>query len=201
MRDAHDLAGDFQHRFVISGRVRDPHNVRPADAMLSLGYDRDGAGYGIAVPMTADGAFTTQTVYPGTYVLMVVRNPYSHTEPSMPVGLSVVRVEQRDVPNVTVTIQRDVEIRGRIRTASGQQLPARPHLTACLAEEGVRHAACRTADVAADGTFVLRNAYGLRLVTLAGRRSRVELDGRDITRVPTDFSTVAGRTLDVIVSR
>ena len=181
-----------QHRFVISGRVLDPHNLRPADAMLSLGYDRDGAGYGIPVPMTSDGLFTTQTVYPGTYVLMVVRNPYSHTEPAMPVGLSIVRVENRDASGVTVTIQRDAEIRGRIRMPAGSPLPSRIHLTACLAEEGVRHAACRVADVAADGTFVLRNAYGRRLLRIAGVGARVLLDGREITRVPTDFSAASG---------
>jgi hypothetical protein len=72
-------------------------------------------------------------------------------------------------------------------------------LTSCLAEDGVRHAACRPADVAADGTFVLRNAYGPRLLSVVGTPARVVLDGRDITRVPTDFSAVS-RPLRIVLT-
>jgi hypothetical protein len=192
------LNAELQHRHVISGRVVDPLNLRPADAMLSLGYDRDGAGYGTPVPMTSTGEFVTQVVYPGTYVLMLVRTPYSSSHPPMPVGLSVVQVGGGDLTGVIVTVRQDTAAEGQIRAERGGHLPPAVHITSCLAQEGVRFAACRPAEVTADGRFTLRNAFGLRLLD-AGRPARVLLDGRDITATPTDFSTLGRSRLEVIV--
>jgi hypothetical protein len=188
----------FQHRYVISGRIIDPHGLRPADAMLSLGYDRDGVGYGAAVPVTVTGEFVTQVVYPGTYVLMLVRTPYSTTHPPMPVGLTLVEVGNQDLTGVTVTVERDTEARGRIRLARGRRLPPALYLSACLARDGVRRAACRPAAVASDGTVVLRNAFGPRLLE-SSHPIRVLLDGTDITRVPADFSRLGKANLEIVL--
>lgn len=197
-----------QFRFVISGRIADPHGVRPPDMMLSLAYDRDGQGLSLPVTMTKDGAFATQTVYPGNYVLMAVRNPYSHTERSMPIGLEIVTVGQGDTHGVTVTIQRDYALEGRFRINAGTPRRSGVIVQSCLAVEGVRRAACLAADEAPDGRFVLRNAYGPRLLTVVTRgadsasaaRARVLLDGRDITNVPTDFSQVSNARLEIQLS-
>ena len=190
------MENELQHRYVISGRVVDPLGLAPAEALLSLGYDRDGTGYGTSVPMTAAGAFVTQVVYPGTYVLMLVRTPYSQTHPPMPVGLTVVQVGNQDLTGVIVTVRRDFAVQGRVRPEAPAVPLVNVHVTACLAHEGVRRAACRPVPISADGTFVLRNAFGLRL--LEGPR-RVFLDRKDITRVPTDFSTLGKANLEIVL--
>ena len=190
------MNSELQHRYVISGRVVDPLGLAPAEALLSLGYDRDGTGYGAPVPMTPTGAFVTQVVYPGTYVLMLVRTPYSATQPPMPVGLTVVQVGNQDLSGVVVTVRRDFAIHGRVRAGAAAVSPANVYVSACLVQEGVRRAACRPVQISADGTFVLRNAFGLRL--LEGPRG-VFLDRKDITRVPTDFSTLGKANLEIVL--
>lgn len=182
-----------QPRFTISGRVEDPHNLRPADAMLSLAFERDGVGYGIPVPMTRAGDFATHALSPGTYVLTVVRTPNSKVAPSTTVGLTITRIENADVTGLRVTIQPDMSIEGTFRMERGIAWPSQIVVTTCLEPEGARMANCVAADGAPGGKFVLRNAYGPRLLNVAYSgpqiaRPRILLDGRDITRVATDFS-------------
>lgn len=198
-----------QWRYLIAGRVEDPHGLRPANAMATVGFDRDGVGYGIPMAVAADGSFVTHALSPGTYVLTVIRNPYSTTERSMPVGLTIARIENADVTGVTVTIQPDMALGGRIRLAPGTPRPSSVVVTSCLAVDGVRHAGCLAADGASDGTFILRNTYGPRLLQVAASAGpgsryaepRVLLDGRDITTEPVDFSAKASARLEVVLSR
>jgi len=198
-----------QWRYLIAGRVEDPHGLRPANAMVTVGFDRDGVGYGIPLAVAADGSFVTHALSPGTYVLTVIRHPCSATERSMPVGLTIARIENADVTGVTVTIQPDMTLEGRIRLASGTPGPPCVVVTSCLAVDGVRRAGCLTAEGASDGRFILRNAFGPRLLQIAacdGRgpryaEPRVLLDGRDVTREPTDFSTKTSSVLEIVLSR
>ena len=192
-----------QPRFTISGRVEDPHKLRPAEAMLSLAFERDGMGYGIPVPMTRAGDFATHALSPGTYVLTVVRTPNSKVAPSTTVGLTITRIENADVTGLRVTIQPDMSIEGTFRMAPGIAWPAQIVVTSCLEPEGTRLANCLAAEGAPGGRFVLRNAYGPRLlkVSYSGAQiaqPRILLDGRDITRVATDFSAHPGARLEVV---
>lgn len=196
-----------QPRFVISGRVEDPHHLMPGDAMLTVGFDRDGVPYGVPVTMTASGAFATNWLTAGSYVLTVIRHPYSDTERPVPMGLAVARIVDRDVTNVTVTVRPDVAMEGRLRTTSGTPVPAGVAVTSCLADEGVRLAGCVTAQRLAGGRFVLRNAFGPRLLHVedpsrpaASYVPQVMLDGRDITHVPTDLSAQPAGTLQIVLS-
>lgn len=197
------LAFGSQPRFTISGRVEDPHNLRPADAMLSLAFERDGVGYGIPVPLTGEGGFATHALSPGVYVLTVIRTPHSRVAPATVIGLTIARIENADVTNLRVTIQPDMALEGRFRMAPGLAWPASIHVMSCLEPEGTRLANCLPAEGAPGGRFVLRNAYGPRVlnVTYAGPRiapPRILLDGRDITGVATDFSAHPGAALEVL---
>lgn len=200
-------AHDAQPRFVISGRVEDPHHLMPKDAMLTVGFDRDGVPYGVPVTMTASGAFATNWLTAGSYVLTVIRHPYSETQRPVPMGLAVARIVDRDVTNVTVTVRPDVAVEGRLRTTSGAPVPAAVAVTSCLADEGVRLAGCVSAQRLTGGRFVLRNAFGPRLLHVedpsrpaASYVPQVLLDGRDITHIPTDFSAQPAGTLQIVLS-
>lgn len=200
-------ARDAQPRFVISGRVEDPHHLMPGDAMLTVGFDRDGVPYGVPVTMTAAGAFATNWLTAGSYVLTVIRHPYSETQRPVPMGLAVARIVDRDVTNVTVTVMPDVAVEGQLRTKSGAPIPAAVAVTSCLADEGVRLAGCVAAQRLPDGRFVLRNAFGPRLLHVedpsrpaASYVPQVMLDGRDITHVPTEFSAQPVGTLQIVLS-
>lgn len=195
--------GERQPRYTISGRVEDPHNLRPADAMLTVAFERDGVSYGVPVPITRTGEFATHALSAGTYVLTVVRTPNSRLAPSTTVGLTIARIVNADVTDVRVTIQRDMALEGRVRTAPGLIRPESMVVRSCLESDGARLANCVAVPVAPGGGFVLRNAYGPRLLEVEypgprTSRPRMLLDGRDVTRVPTDFSAYPGARLEVV---
>jgi hypothetical protein len=190
--------------YFISGRVVDPDKLHPKDAALMLAVPDGTRAVGSKpIAMAADGSFVTPPVKPGVYALRVVRTPHSATEPAIDVAFELVRVTASDVRDVTVRIRRDTAVTGSYRMESDD--PAAPwpphlHVTAWAVIDG-RLLDARGADGAPGGRFVLRNAFGPRLLRVAykpapGRRwspSRVLLDGRDITEVPTDFTTETGR--------
>jgi hypothetical protein len=200
--------GPIDPRFVISGRVEDPLRIRPANIMLMVGYERDGLGVAYPVTIAANGTFATNTLLPAKYVLTLVRDPYSATRKSMPIGLAIAEVVNADVTGVNVTIRPDVTVVGRFRAESGIQLPSGSVVTACLSDEGLRVAACQVAESAPDGRFLLRNAFGPRFLqvdwpaspTQRNNKPRVLLDGKDVTDVPTDFSANPSADLQIVLS-
>lgn len=204
-------AAPAQTGYVISGRVEDPHNLRPEEAILMLGTEKDGGFTSIPVPLRRDGSFVTAPLKPATYVLEVVRTPHSPTKPATVVGFSIVRVTDADVAGVTVTVRPDFAIQGRFRMESDNAAPWPPHISvsAYLALDSAPLLTGTVADGAAGGRFVLRNAFGPRVLrsgyTLPpGHKwweSRVLLDGVDITNVPTDFSTKADGQLEVVFTQ
>ncbi len=70
------------------------------------------------VPVAADGAFVTLPLSPGMYMLEVVRNRFSTTEPERAVSFNIVTVGTADVSGVTVEIRRDTALTGRFRMES-----------------------------------------------------------------------------------
>lgn len=197
-----------QPEYVISGRVQDPHDLKPQDAILMLGSNRGGGSASSRpVPASADGSFTTPPVRPGTYVLEVVRTPHSRTAPATTVGLTVVSVTAADVTDVAVIVRRDSALIGRYRMESDNpaaRWPSHIHVTARLVAGDGRYLGSTGSEGAPDGRFVLRNAFGPRVLrtgyTLEPNHrwwpTRVLLDGKDITNVPTDFSRHEGSRLE-----
>jgi hypothetical protein len=198
--------------YSISGRVLDPHGLRPEAGVLMLGVPSDESFSSSRVPVAADGSFVTRLVPPGSYVLQLVRTPHSPTKPATTVGLTVVSVVGADVTGVSVTIQRDVAVDGKFTMRADDPRAAwPPHIVvnAFLALDGEYLLGGTVADGAPAGRFVLRNAFGPRVIrpgyTLAaGSRwwpDRVLLDGVDVTNVPTDFSAHPSATIEVVFTQ
>jgi hypothetical protein len=202
-RDAASAGG------VIRGRVVDPHGLRPEGAILLLGREDDGAFSATPVAVTSDGSFRTSRVPTGTYVLKVVRTPHSATKPAMDVAYEIVRVGTRDVDNVTVTVRRDTALTGTFRVETDDpaaQWPAQIVVNAFLALDGLPMLDGVVPEGAPAGKFVLRNAFGPRVLRCGYSRaadgghwwpSRVTLDGVDITNTPIDFSEREHARLEV----
>jgi hypothetical protein len=206
-------AGDVETGHTISGRVVDPYLLRPEGAILMLGQPEGLSSFSsVPVPMAADGSFTTPRRSPGIYVLQVVRTPNSATKPAQVVGQTIVQLATADVSGVTVDVRRDTTLIGRYRMESDNPKAAWPshiHVLAFLAVDGLPMVASESADGAPGGTFVLRNAFGPRVlrtgyVPVPGSSwwpSKVLLDGRDVTNVPTDFSEHPDGQLEVFFTQ
>jgi hypothetical protein len=198
--------------YVISGRVVDPHQLRPEDAVLMLGR-RDQEGFSSQpIPLGADGAFVTLALSPTTYVLELVRTPHSPTKAATVVGFTLVPLAASDVTGVTVEARRDTALTGRFRMVTDNPRAVwPPHIVvnAYLALDGMPLLNGTVAEGAPAGRFVLRNAFGPRVLrcgyTLAaGDRwwpSQVILDGVDITNAPTDFSAHENGDLEVVFTQ
>jgi hypothetical protein len=201
-----------ERRYVIAGRVVDPHQLQPEEAVLMLGREENGGFSSSPVAVAADGSFVTPKLTSGTYVLEVVGMPHSATKPAAAVGLSIVVVGSADVSGITVAVRRETAITGTFRMESDDpnaEWPTFIVVNAFLALDGMPFLGSRTAEGAPPGKFVLRNALGPRVLrcgyTLApGSRwwpSRVVLDGKDITNVPTDFSAHEDGQLEVVFTQ
>ena len=206
-----------QHRAVegghtISGRVVDPHRLRPEGAILMLGQEDDGSFSETPVDVGSDGSFVTPRLNSGTYFLTVVRTPHSPSQPATTVGFEIVRLGTNDMNDVTVTIRRDTALTGRFRMESDTPgTPWPPHIVvnAFLAIEGLPMLSAVIADGAPEGKFVLRNAFGPRVLRCGYTLSpgtkwwpaRVLLDDVDVTDVPTDFSARERGRLEIVFTQ
>ena len=199
-------------RFAISGRVVDPHNLRSENAVLRLSKQEGESSAGSEpVTVATNGSFIVRGLIPGTYTLELVQSPHV-VAGAKPVSFNAVRVTDADVTGVTVTIRRDFALTGQFKMESSNPSAAWPtHIavSAYVALDGVGFLGSKIADGASNGTFVLRNAFGPRVIkcgySLAPGSywwpSRVLLDGRDITNVPTDFSMHENGRLEVVFSQ
>ena len=199
--------------YVISGRVVDPRQLKPEGAVLMLGQPDGDTGFtSIPVPLDFKGTFTTPRRARGTYILEFVRTPHSSVKPATVVGFSVVTIDTADVTGVTVEVRPDFALTGRFRMESDNpkaEWPTHVHVIASLALDGLPELNSRIADGAPGGRFVLRNAFGPRVLRCGyalapGSKwwpSRVTLDGVDVTNVPTDFSAHPDGQLDVVFTQ
>jgi hypothetical protein len=213
------LTADFQsfgtHRdgFRIRGRVVDPHQLRPEDLTLTIEQaDRDRHTVRLhPIPIEANGSFVTDPLDPGPYLLELIRTPHSAAKPATPVGLTLVSVDA-DLSNVTVEVRRDTAITGSFRMDSDNPAAVWPTsigVSAWLALDGMTFLGSRGADGARGGRFVLRNAFGPRVLRCGYELapdskwwpSQVTLDGVDITNVPIDFSDHENGRLDVFFTQ
>ena len=200
--------GAVSNGHTISGRVIDPHQLHPEDLTLMVGRP-DGDGMSSRpIRIDANGSFVTERLGSDTYVLELVGTPNSPTKPSTTVGLTIVPLGTSDVSDVIVEVRSDTAITGTFRMESDNPAAVWPphiHVLADLALNEMTFLGSRGADGAPGGKFVLRNAFGPRVLrcgyTLAPNSrwwpSQVMLDGLDITNVPTDFSAHENGRLEV----
>lgn len=197
---------------VISGRVVDPYRLGREDTVLMLGR-RDMDGFSSEpIAVGADGSFATPPLSPQICVLQLVRAPQSPMKSGTIVGFTLVTLGASDISGVTVEVRRETAITGRFRMESDEPQALWPQhivVNASLALDGMPPLATVVAEGAAGGKFVLRNAFGPRVLRCGytnapGSRwwpSQVILDGVDITNVPTDFSAHENGRLEVVFTR
>jgi hypothetical protein len=204
---------DAPNGHTISGRVVDPHQLRLEDLTLMVGRRDGDASFGsYPVRFNGDGSFITPRLDPETYVLELIRAPRSANKPATPVGLTIVLLGASDISNVTVEVRRDTSLTGTFRMESDNpaaEWPPHIHVLASLALDGMTFLGSIGADGAPGGKFVLRNAFGPRVLrcgyTLAPGSKwwplQVMLDGVDITNVPIDFSEHENGRLEVVFTQ
>jgi hypothetical protein len=200
-------------RHTISGRIvaSDGRVPEKVELLVWQGQgDGGGGGGGAPVPVAADGSFTTSPLPPGSYVLNVGPGPLSPREPDGEGGLAIVELGSADVTGVSVRTGR-FALRGKYVMRGDDpaaKWPSHIHVMAMLVA-GNAPSVSVTADGAPNGEFVLRNAFGLRILrpgyTLQpGVRwsfAAVLLDGVDVTDVQTDFSAKPDATLEVVFTQ
>jgi hypothetical protein len=98
---------------------------------------------------------------------------------------------------------------GAKRRRARRHEPPQIVVNAFLAVDGIPLSRGTIADVESGKTFVLRNAFGPRVIRCGYTAppgvhwwlSRVLLDGVNITDVPTDFGEHAGGNLEIVFTR
>jgi hypothetical protein len=197
---------------VIAGRVVDAGRLVGDGVEVRVGKAH-GGDYPSrhAIRPAADGTFVTPPLPPGPYVLELVRTRKAPTNGNL-VGFQVVRLGTADVSGVSIDVRRDTAITGRFRMVSDHPNAAWPEyigVTAYSVIAGAGRLTRTSADGAPGGTFVLRNAFGPRVLRCAflstpGSRwwmSRVMLNGQDVTNVPTDFSRYPDGRLEIVFTQ
>jgi hypothetical protein len=169
---------------------------------------QDGIVTGSPVAIGKDGSFVTPPLASGTYVLQISHGLYPAPDWNTVIGLQIVRVGEADVSGVSIEVRRDTAITGRFSMEGDKSLAEWPKsvtVNAFLALEGMP----MWQGVVTNGTpgqnFVLRNAFGPRVIRCgyvlsrghAWWPSKVTLNGKDITNVPTDFSLHEDGQLEV----
>lgn len=206
-------AGNFGPGSVtVSGRLDDPHGLRTEDAVVAMYRRRENGASGIHLEIAKDGSFASPLVPSGFYSFEVVRTPYSATHPATAIGVGWVDVDAADVTGLVLSVRRDTELVGSYRIAGDRANPPWPksvHVQAPLVVGGTEiWWGAQVTHGAEGGRFILRNAYGPRVLRVsdtpasgyAAARVQVLLDGRDITNVPTDFSEHESSKLEVVLN-
>ncbi len=194
--------------YKISGRIVDPHRVWSDGAVLTLVGRADNSYSMRPVVLTSKKSFVTPPVPAGIYVLEVTRKQEDTQHEPRVIGSTIVEVTSRDVSGVVVELRRDTAITGVFRMESDNPKAVWPtsiSVAAYMALGGAPLFVATGADGAPGGKFVLRNAFGPRVLRCGYHRatgsrwwpSRVMLDGNDITNVPTDFSEHENGQLEV----
>lgn len=209
---SHRVYSSSDVRHVISGHVRDPHHLLPQGAVLLVRAQDNGAISGTRVSLAQDGSFVTAPLASGTYVLEVARGQYPAPDWNIVIGLQIVRVGEADLSGVSIEVRRDTAITGRFLMEGDKSLAEWPKsivVNAFLALDGTP----MWHGVGTNGTpgknFVLRNAFGPRVIRCgyvlsrghAWWPSKVTLNGKDITNVPTDFSLHEDGQLEVAFTK
>ena len=196
-------------RHTIAGRVVGSDGRVPSKVELSVSESTGpGASSSRPVAVAADGSFRTPPLLPGSYVLHTGRGPVSPDSDSEG-GLAVVAVGSADVTGVSIRTRR-YALRGKYVMRGGDpaaKWPSHIHVLAMLVAGGAPSVSV-TADGAPNGEFILRNAFGPRILrpgyALEGSRwwfGGVLLDGVDVTDVPTDFSAKPDAKLEVVFTQ
>jgi len=202
-----------QQTFTVSGRVLTSTGAPPHDLVVMVGHTEGDGISASSADLAEDGTFRAKDLAPGRYLLYVGpgAEPF-RIAAGFEAGFAKVTVRDRDVDSVQIRTQPTYSIHGRVRFEGGEPLAAHPRVqtNASLAVDGMGIGpGPQGVAVEPDGSFVIDNVVGPVVIRcgyqLPDDGSRwwagpVLLDGRDITDVPTDFSTAAGQ-LEVVFTQ
>jgi len=198
------------YTYTLSGRVADDHGQPVRDVTVRIGHESDGAFIAESCDVGPDGVFRSPDLEPGLYV--VDASASSQDSATTMGGYAAVTIRDADVADVAVTLHRSAVFAGQVKFESerGGDAPRPPiAVHAFLAVERMRMNHSAVASVADDGTFILRDLHGPRLIRVgyAGASNSspwwlkaVRLDGVNVTNVPIDFSTKPSARLEVVFS-
>jgi len=168
--------------------------VRVATVKSVLGMTGQAAQFS-----SADGSFAVRNVLPGENVLSAVRWGDSGQEyASMPLTVGA------DIDGLVLQLRRAVTIRGRVAfegppPAAFESLKLRAIPVMATPERGAI-----TVQLEADGSFAIDNQFGALLLRTTGlpgwHLKSVSYDGRDITDVPTEF-TSSSPNVEMLLTR
>jgi len=168
--------------------------VRVATVKSVLGMTGQAAQFS-----SADGSFAVRNVLPGENVLSAVRWGDSGQEyASMPLTVGA------DIGGLVLQLRRAVTIRGRVAfegppPAAFESLKLRAIPVMATPERGAI-----TVQLEADGSFAIDNQFGALLLRTTGlpgwHLKSVSYDGRDITDVPTEF-TSSSPNVEMLLTR
>lgn len=202
---------DVPRGAVIAGRIVDPQQLRPDGARLRVRHHGPFTETHEVVRPAADGSFATPRLPPGPYVLELVRTTQVGPADNV-IGVRFVELAASDVRGVTIDVRRDTAVIGRFRMLTDDpraQWPDYMTVAAYIAIDGRELLVPIYADGGPGATFVLRNAFGPRILRCYYRNAggsrwwplRVLLDGRDVTNVPVDFSGHPESRLEVVLTQ
>ena len=194
----------------VSGRLQPPEGTELRSGAVALSPESRGGinlGRSLSAVVRPDGSFQFRRVQPGTYR---IRGQASAAEsPTLLFGSFLIAVEDHNLLNVVVSLNRGTRLEGRLEFASrgGAQPPAVDGIwiNAPMSNGALSWGMTATRAVA-DGTFAFDSPEGARVIRLIElpppwSLERVLHRGRDITDSPLDF--VQGQTytdLRVILS-
>jgi hypothetical protein len=195
---------------VVRGRIIDPPGLRTPTTLLMAWHQlRPYSGAGEPVTLAADGTFVTRALRPGTYAFEALRSSSASSAADV-LGLEIVEVGV--AKDVTIRLRPASQLTGHYRMESDDPKAAWPvdmNVMANIAVDGLEITTSGVTEGAPGGRFVLRNAFGPRVLKFGYRvptgptwwPSRVLLDGRDVTNVPTDFSEHPDARLEVVFTQ
>ena len=193
----------------VSGSVSSPSGPVGGSSVTLVADDPFGAGPAPGTTFGArvmeDGTFVVTGVPPGRYAAVARANPAGGRRGQVLAGITPVTVAGADITGLSIALGEGATVSGTILTRSGAPLPRQSELgqlrifSEVIAPLNYASAAAGagglTARVAADGGFVIPNAFPApQYLRVAGLPSGwavegVYLDGRDVSEEPFEVRT------------
>ena len=196
--------------FTLSGQLISATGADLSQVRVMLTHVKPDGASGSSI-QTRDGRFTARGLVPGLYGIRatVRRNDDDSRSDLTETGFTVVRLEEGDITDLTITTNPVATIEGRVRRDNGVALPlptglsvralAPIHLARFVTEPPA------SATVGSDGSFTLRPVFGEQVIAVSNVPppwfvSEVKYGDDNITRQAREFRPGDARRLDVVLS-
>ena len=202
--------------FAVSGRVVDAAGA-PAPAahlMLAKHWTNGSAGTSVFHTIQPDGQFRIPHVHPGEYAIEASVGGTESPEHRRPLerAFASIRVDDADVANVLIALQKAVDVGGRIRledpSAAFNRTPGYGAMSVWsrLAEDAGPGRGSLTSDVIGDDLrFTMRRVFGRRTLELMNVPrgwyvKSIRYSGNEIVDQPTTFKDTAEPAIEILLS-